>query len=81
MVYPNPSRDEVNAKLYLLEADQITLSVLGMQGNELRSINMGKLVKGTHSFKIPTRDYAPGIYFIRARTSRKVESVKIAIQR
>ena len=79
VVYPNPSNGNINTKIFLSESDNVKLSIIGQQGQEISVIHQGELLAGVHNFDVSTHNLPIGQYFIRASTSHKIESEKIII--
>ena len=64
-VYPNPAIDIFMFDVLLPESADIQIELRDINGKLINSIHSGKLIQGTHSFKINTAKYTSGIYYIQ----------------
>lgn len=64
-VYPNPAIDIFMFDVLLPESTDIQIELRDINGKLINSIHSGKLIQGTHSFKINTAKYTSGIYYIQ----------------
>lgn len=60
-IYPVPAREEISI---LLPAGEVQLEIVSAEGKIMHACNIAQPV-----FRLRTEDWAPGVYFVRARNS------------
>ena len=66
---PNPFSSSTMVRVYVPEEVSLDLSVLNMQGVEIKKISYEKLSAGWHEMEIDGKDFAQGVYFYRLRAA------------
>ncbi|MCB0699696.1 MAG: T9SS type A sorting domain-containing protein [Chitinophagales bacterium] len=79
--YPNPSSGKLYVKYYLQEADDVTISVIDIQGRVVKSLtNNEHTSKAYHAEPYTVNDVPNGTYILQMRTSKRTFTEKISIQ-
>ena len=64
--YPNPFNPSVNIELSLYTSDNITLSLIDINGRTIDKLHTGLLMSGNHIFKwTPDIKISSGVYFVK----------------
>jgi len=66
---PNPARGVLNLAYSLARAARVRVSVVDVQGREAMTLRDGVLPPGRHTACLAVGALAPGLYFVRLRTS------------
>ncbi len=75
--YPNPFSSTCNFDIYIPNDGIVTINLTDLNGKVVKEIFNGKLVKGTHSFKVENGNLQPGRYFIVLKFDGKTISKPI----
>jgi len=62
-IYPNPMTSQGNIAFNLASADNITITIYDMQGNEVKTITMGNQSPGSHLVTFASSGLREGTYF------------------
>lgn len=62
--FPNPFSSTCNFDIYIPSDGNVTVSLTDLNGKVVKEIFKGKLVKGTHNFKVDSENLQTGRYFI-----------------
>jgi hypothetical protein len=65
--YPNPAREQAEIRYYLNAESNVALSLIDLQGRELRPLLQGRQDAGEHLIQIPLHDVSSGLYLVRLR--------------
>jgi len=81
MLYPNPSRDEINVKIELVAPTGIEFELLDIQGRKVYTRNEGILPQGNYVIKCPIdrNKIVNGLYMFKLQTLDKVVSRLVQI--
>ena len=63
LVYPNPMTSQGNIQFNLAAADNITITIYDMQGNQVKTITMGNQTPGNHQVTFASSGLREGTYF------------------
>jgi len=77
--YPNPFNPETNLSFYLNSAQTITIDLLTMLGEKIKTIYSGTVKEGFHSFRLSSFGLSSGIYFVNYTLNNKFYSQKIIL--
>ncbi len=72
-IYPNPAIDEVNISLEIPKGEAGKLSIVNLQGQKIKEYIANK---AKNSFKINTKRFDSGIYFVKYISDAGILSVK-----
>ena len=64
-VYPNPSNGEFSLAMNLEADSKLTIDIVDITGQVVKTINQSKLSAGINSIKIDGTDLSSGIYFVK----------------
>ena len=67
--YPNPAREQTEVRYHLSAESNVSLSLLDLQGRELRTLFQGSQEAGDHLIQLPLHGLSSGLYFFRLRGS------------
>ena len=70
VLFPNPSANEAILELDIQDADEFQLFVFDATGKKRVLWESKKLIKGLHSFTLPSYDLAPGLYTLKLKGSK-----------
>lgn len=64
---PNPFQDEIRLKFDLIRAEEISVSLINLQGMAVRELPPVKYGPGSHFLRIEAADLSQGMYLLRIR--------------
>lgn len=81
LCYPNPAKNFINVKFYLLSEQAVNLSIYSLEGKRTANLISGILNQGTYDFNFHARDIISnkGIYIIKLHTGQEVYTNKIIL--
>jgi len=79
LVYPNPTVDLLNFEMNLLDKDFVTIQLYNPLGDAVEEIE-NNYISGNYKKQVSLNSFAPGLYFVKVSTSRKVEIIKVVVQ-
>jgi hypothetical protein len=77
---PNPMDALGTVYVESITPKSITLSLLGIYGDENREIFRGELPGGLHKFPVDVTGFPSGVYFLRLHTERLSFTKKLVIK-
>jgi thiol-disulfide isomerase/thioredoxin len=77
-IYPNPVTDQMNVKLDLQEAQEVSISIFDAMGKLVAKRNYGKQ-SGQLLFPYNTADYDTGVYYLHITVGAKFTTKKIIV--
>ncbi len=81
-IYPNPTNGKANIEIELVEATNIELSFLTIQGQEILSVFKGKLPSGKTILPLQFAAEMPnGLYFLRVKMNEEIRFEKLMLGR
>ena len=81
-VYPNPFNPSTNIDFYVIQSDDIWVSVYDIKGNLISElIDKQRMNSGLHTVKWNGENFPSGIYFVKISNSMKSKSQKIILQK
>jgi hypothetical protein len=81
-VYPNPSSGDATISYTLSESGSVSLSLLGLFGNEIERLIDNKIQEeGVYPIKFDAKDLNNGVYFLALRTQDHFVTYRIIIVR
>jgi glucose/arabinose dehydrogenase len=80
-IQPNPATDFVRVKFEVSQNLDIQAGLYDMLGNNVRGLVEKILPTGDYEIKFGTKNFAPGLYFIRLKTEYQIISRKIVVLR
>ncbi len=78
-IAPNLAREQINVRLFLPDNGRIELSVFDITGKKYQLLSNKYLAKGDYSLIFDISDLQTGMYFIRMKTDKSIESQKLFI--
>ncbi len=79
--WPNPSQEIVNTRFNLYRSETVTVTVYDATGKEVRRlIDNQHLNAGWHEYNVDLGNAAEGVYYIRLKTERGVQTKSIVKQ-
>lgn len=76
-IYPNPTQKVSNLSLSCQQTARFNIDLYAMNGQQIQSIYSGNLTEGQHLFNLELTDLESGIYFVRVRSEKQEETIKI----
>ncbi|MCB0633406.1 MAG: VCBS repeat-containing protein [Lewinella sp.] len=81
-IYPNPVSGNATIDMDLPKGDTIDLFVQNVNGQLVSILYKGeRLDAGLYNRALPTANFAPGIYFLKYRTSTAIRTIKFIVVR
>ncbi|MCH2215367.1 MAG: T9SS type A sorting domain-containing protein [Flavobacteriales bacterium] len=80
-VYPNPTNDQFTVDLELTAADRVTIEMVNVVGQIVKTIDLGNRSVGLNRAYIDINDLSEGIYFINLLVGDAQETIKLQILR
>ncbi|MBR77826.1 MAG: hypothetical protein CMD36_07965, partial [Flavobacteriales bacterium] len=78
-VYPNPSRDIFNVSFTSEKAQDITVKVINVLGEEIIRDERQQF-EGNYNKTIDLTNYNKGIYLLQLKARFKIENIKLILQ-
>lgn len=79
-VYPNPAADYANLDIAVSEASVAVLKVYDMNGRCVYTDNMGRLVAGTHTYRLDCNGLRHGMYLINIHFGNQTATSKLIVR-
>jgi len=79
--FPNPAPQRATLHFGLSEATAVQISVYDLLGREVKALVDGRFEAGRHTERFSTSAFAPGMYFVRLRTSNTTRTRKLTVTR
>jgi hypothetical protein len=73
---PNPSNGIASLQFELLNASDVTISVLDVAGKEVQNSVMNQLTSGTHNVALESAKWNSGVYFVNITSNGSVLTKK-----
>ena len=80
ILYPNPTRGEVNFEYYSKAATTATISIIDQSGRTCKSIQL-KLAAGQNKPVFNISDLSAGFYFVRMTANNETATTKLILER
>ena len=77
--FPNPFNPSTTIRFSIPTADDVSVKVFDMLGQEIESLADGHFTPGIYSVRWNTQGLSSGVYFCRLRSSRGTESRKMLL--
>lgn len=77
--YPNPFRSVTRIRFDLQEASHVVLAVYDVLGRKVRVLRSGEMESNSHFVDFHGKGLSSGIYFIRLKTNREVQTIPITL--
>ncbi len=78
-ITPNPVSDQAVIHWQVMREKNITITLVNIQGQEVRKIFQGAVDGRKHQLTIPVNELTGGIYFLKAETENSVQIKKIIV--
>ncbi len=76
-LFPNPSRGETLLEFDLLKKDQLTIELIGIKGEVIKSFtSLQVFEKGPHHYPIKAHDFPSGMYLVRISGKHETKVLK-----
>lgn len=79
-LFPNPGQDEVNLSINLTSVKEVSITITNVNGDKMQFEENEQLTAGEHSFKIQTKDFAAGVYFVRIEIEGNTRTEKLIVR-
>lgn len=79
-LYPNPAKDQTNISFTLEKASSISLSIVDLNGKQVKGIFSGNMVQGDHSLQVNTSNLSSGIYLVKLISGDQVKTFRLMVQ-
>jgi hypothetical protein len=76
-VYPNPVSTDLNVKYTLIESGLVKMELLNMNGQVLKTQNVGKRLQGEYNSTMPVQELKAGVYLLRISNGTSNKTVKV----
>ncbi len=80
-VSPNPFSTSTNLNINLTEANNVSLKVMNVLGENVYEANQGKLTAGKHTIELNGQNFANGIYFVNLTIGNNTITKKVSVSR
>ncbi|MFC2101637.1 T9SS type A sorting domain-containing protein [Bacteroidota bacterium] len=80
-VFPNPVSNIATASFYLVNPDNVSMSLYNIFGQKVWNHDAGYLGTGEHKVEIDAGNLTPGVYVLQMATGNKVYTRKITVSR
>jgi hypothetical protein len=79
--FPNPADNEVNVKITLNDAQDVTLQIMDLSGKTIAVKVVGYLTKGSHNIKIDVAGIQTGTYIVTGKSGTNgIGTLKLVIR-
>lgn len=79
--HPNPFYQTTTIELHLLKADDMTLNIYNVLGEEVATLHSGQMLPGQHSFEWDASHLPSGVYVYQLKTEGYVRTRKMILLR
>ncbi|WP_345111988.1 alpha-amylase family glycosyl hydrolase [Hymenobacter algoricola] len=80
-VAPNPTANSALVRYELTTASPVTFTVLNLLGATVRTVPVsGRQTAGSHELRLPTADFANGVYLLRLTTGEQQQTLRLVVQ-
>ncbi len=79
-VFPNPADQQVNLTWTLDQDAELSIECFNLQGQLVKTMQLGELNAGTHNLNFQTADLAAGVYSLVIRSPQGINAVKVQVQ-
>lgn len=79
-VFPNPTADMTNIKLWLPSTSNINIDLYNLHGQLVQAVAKGEYGNGQHQFTMDVSNLSPGFYFVRLTTNTDDLTKRIIIE-
>lgn len=82
--YPNPTSDNYNLNISMVEASEVEIQVTDINGKLVDKINAGKLKRGLSEIHLNLSQLSNGTYFLQAKSQQNLElsnAIKVVVIR
>jgi hypothetical protein len=76
VIMPNPSNGVAELQFELMNASDVTVSVVDVTGKEVQNVTMNQLANGAHSVAIESANWNSGVYFVNIASNGTVLTKK-----
>jgi hypothetical protein len=76
VIMPNPSNGAASLQFDLLNASDVTVSVIDVTGKEVQNSTMNQLTSGTHNVDLESAKWTSGVYFVNISSNGSVLTKK-----
>jgi hypothetical protein len=76
VIMPNPSNGIASLQFELLNASDVTVSVLDVAGKEVQKTTLNQLASGTHNVALESAKWNSGVYFVNIASNGTVLTKK-----
>ena len=73
---PNPSNGEAKLQFELLNASDVSVSVMDITGKEVQQVKLNQLTNGSHSVEIESAKWKSGVYFVNITSNGTILTKK-----
>ncbi|MEE9554371.1 MAG: T9SS type A sorting domain-containing protein, partial [candidate division Zixibacteria bacterium] len=77
--FPNPFNASIVISYYLMDGNEVTISVCNLLGQRVATIYEGMQDTGEHSVIWDASDFPSGVYFAKMKTGERSENVKMVL--
>jgi hypothetical protein len=77
--YPNPSSGALHLRYSILDTRYLIFEVYSADGVKVKTLFSGKQVAGEHTMNADLSDLPDGLYFIRLKAGKNVETAKVIL--
>jgi hypothetical protein len=75
--YPNPVNDYYSLAVNIKNKSDVKVQLFDVTGRLKQEVIERNLNTGNHDFKIPLKDFAKGIYFLKVTTEEGQNTIKL----
>jgi hypothetical protein len=76
VIMPNPSNGVASLQFELMNASDVTVTVLDVAGKEVQNTNLNQLTSGTHNVALESAKWNSGVYFVNIASNGTVLTKK-----
>jgi hypothetical protein len=80
-IYPNPAADKTVVNVSMTNSANVSVQVTNAIGQVVKTMNLGTVAAGLHSFSMDVNDMPQGFYIVSVTMGSKVVSHKLNVQR
>jgi hypothetical protein len=79
-MYPNPTNSATYLNFKLDQSNEVNVQVYNMLGQNVYSVDNGRMSAGEHAMMIDCKGFQPGVYFVKITTDNGTTTRRLVVQ-
>ena len=78
-IYPNPANDNATITFNLNQSEKVSIEVMDMLGKVIKTISMGELNNGAHTYNFSREGVSNGVYFVKLKVGNETVTRRLIL--